>query len=237
MFNFTINNAMSTVFLKATNPVAGCALPLYFPYTPSIEYGHDVKYDTYNLVHTNYQPFAYARSEPPSININAKFSAHTLEHFKMSEYAIRFLRSYTKMNYGRTDGAKGQPPRILRFFAYGTQVFENVPTVLGKFNITFPEDVDYIQGVFDGSGNLKAASAARNPAKPTNVSGIDAGGKRTSATDPRVQGSGNGESVMFLPAIFQVSLTLNVQMNTFKTVTDFTLDDFSKGALSSSGYI
>lgn len=231
---------MSTVYLKATNPVAGCAMPLVFPFTPSIEYGHDVKYDTYNLVHTNYQPYAYARSEPPSINITAKFSAHTEDHFKMSEYAIRFLRTYTKMNYGRMDGAKGQPPRILRFSAYGNQIFENVPTVLGKFNITFPDDVDYILGVFDNKGNLNTRPVGRNPAVPTNSQGSTGPASLNSSTDPNtvvVTGKRISEIPMYLPAIFQVSLTLHVQMNTSKTVMDFTLDDFSKGALSSDGYI
>jgi len=233
IFNFAINIGMSSVFLKANNPVAGCTAPLVFQYTPSIEYGHDVKYDTYNLVHTNYQPYAYARSEPPSINITAKFSAHTTAHFRQSEYAIRFLRTYTKMNYGRMDGAKGQPPRILRFFAYGNQVFDNVPTVLGKFNITFPDDVDYILGVYDNKGNLNTSFAGRDPGKATNMA-------EPPTTDPNtvvVTGQRITELPMYLPAIFQVSLTLHVQMNTYKTVTEFTLDDFSKGALAANGYI
>ena len=41
----------------------------------------------------------------------------TSTHFRHSEYALRFLRTYSKMNYGREDKQKGQPPRILRFFA------------------------------------------------------------------------------------------------------------------------
>ena len=223
MYNSTINSDMSSVLLKATNPVAGCEAPLIFPFTPSIEYGHDVKYDTYNLVHTNYQPYAYARSEPPSINITGKFSAHTTEHFRLSQYAIRFLRTYTKMNYGRKDGAKGQPPRILRFSAYGNQIFENVPTVLGKFNITFPDDVDYILGVYDNSGNLNTSFGGRDPGNATN--GV------TGTAD------GTQEMPIYLPSIFQVSLTLHVQINTYKTVTEFTLDDFGSGALASDGYI
>lgn len=221
---------MDNVYLKATNPVAGVAEPLRFQFTPQIEYGQDVKYDAYNLVHTNYQPYAYARSEPPSISISAKFSAHTTEHFKQSEYALRFLRTYTKMNYGKLDGAKGQPPRILRFFAYGSQVFENVPVVISKFNITFPEDVDYIYGVFDSKGNLSSTTpAGRSPATPTNTVG---GPGEVVVTGQRVT-----SLPMYLPALFQISMTLNVQINTYKTSNEFKLDDFGRGALAGDGYI
>jgi hypothetical protein len=227
---FTINTDMDNVYLKATNPVKGVAEPLRFQYTPQIEYGQDVKYDAYNLVHTNYQPYAYARSEPPSISIMAKFSSHTTEHFKQSEYALRFLRTYTKMNYGKLDGAKGQPPRILRFFAYGSQVFENVPVVISKFSVTFPEDVDYIYGVFDTKGNLgSTAPAGRNPGNATN---------RVAAEDEVVITAQRIQSLpMYLPSLFQISITLNVQINTYKTSNEFSLDDFGRGALSGDGYI
>ena len=117
---------MSTVYLQPRNPV-GKLKKLDFPYTPQIEYGQEVKYDSYAMSHTNYQTYGYGRTENPSINMTCKFSAHTSEHFNLSAYAIRFLRTYTKMNYGRTDPLRGLPPRILRFFAYGNQVFDNVP--------------------------------------------------------------------------------------------------------------
>ena len=90
-----------SVFLRAKNHV-GNLKQLSFQYTPQIEYSNDVKYDAYSLTHTNYQPYAYSRTENPTIGLTCKFSAHTKEHFDHCEYAIRFLRTYTKMNYGRT---------------------------------------------------------------------------------------------------------------------------------------
>ena len=234
---------MSSVYLKPTSPLAGVQKELTFPYTPQIEYGHDVKYDTYAITHTNYQPYAFARSENPNISISAKFSAHTTEHFMQAEYALRFLRSYTKMNYGRTDPQRGQPPRILRFYAYGTQVFENVPVLISKFSLTFPEDVDYIKGVYDAKGNLISNPiATRNPGTASNTVQNNTQGPSMTETAPgqyetTVVGQRINEIPMYLPAIFTVNISLLVQHNSYKTVTEFNLDDFSKGAFSSEGYI
>jgi hypothetical protein len=238
---------MSSVYLKPTKPLAGVVQALEFPFTPTIEYGHDVKYDNYSLTHTNYQPYAYARSENPTISLTARFSAHTTDHFIQSEYALRFLRSYTKMNYGRKDPQRGQPPRILRFYAYGTQLFENVPVLINKFSMTFPEDVDYIRGIYDAKGNLVSEPIkVRDPGVASNTLQNQTAGltmKQPAAdgtTDMgtiEVTGQRINEVPMYLPALFQINISLLVQQDSYNTVLDFNLDDFSKGALSKEGYI
>ena len=253
-----------SVYLQPRNPV-GNLLKLEFPYTPQIEYGVDVKYDTFNLTHTNYQPYAYTRTENPSLSMNCKFSAHTTDHFNQSVAAIRFLRTYTKMNYGRQDPDRGLPPRILRFFAYGPQLFNDVPVVISKFSISFPEDIDYVSGVYDQGGALKGPIQKRDPGQATNVP------PETLYTDP--MGTTDGESIMWaarqpkndnrpssatqqqpvvvpqdgaaasydktvwLPVLFQVHITLLVQQNLSKTVNEFNLHDFAQGELVSKGYI
>lgn len=181
-----------SVYLQPKNPV-GNLLKLEFPYTPQIEYGVDVKYDSFNLTHTNYQPYAYTRTENPSLSMSCKFSAHTTDHFNQSVNAIRFLRTYTKMNYGRQDPDRGLPPRILRFFAYGPQLFNDVPVVISKFNITFPEDIDYVSGVFDQGGALKGPIQKRDPAVATNTAPNSS--ESSLYTDP--MGTTDGESIMW----------------------------------------
>jgi len=213
-----------SVYLQATNPIGGL-VKLEFPYTPQIEYSTDVKYDTYNTTHTNYQLYGYTRSENPTISLNCKFSAHTADHFKLSEFAIRFLRTYTKMNYGREDPDRGQPPRVLRFFAHGSSMFNNVPVVITKFTMTLPEDVDYIKGNIGAGGNVTKTNVVRSSQVPTNTLvdkqlGIDS-----------VDGS------IYLPSIFQISINLYMQQNMYKAVKEFKLEDFAKGKLSSKGYI
>lgn len=220
---------MSTVYLQPRNPV-GNLKKLDFPYTPQIEYGQEVKYDSYSMSHTNYQTYGYGRTENPSINLTCKFSAHTSEHFNLSAYALRFLRTYTKMNYGRIDPLRGLPPRILRFFAYGNQVFDNVPVVISKFNMTFPEDVDYVKGKIDPNSDMyKNIETVRKPSIPTNVT--------PEGEVPEIVVTASREKEIYLPIFFTISIGLLVQQNLYKTVNNFNLEDFAAGKLNSKGYI
>lgn len=236
---------MSSVYLMPRNPIKGGPSRLEFPYTPQIDYSNDVKYDSFNLTHTNYQPYAYARTENPQINIQAKFSSHTKDHFLISENAIRFLRIYTKMNYGRNDTDRGQTPRILRFFGFGRN-FYNVPVVISKFNITFPEDVDYIKGKIE-LGDTREAFIQNVGNRLSNTS---AGGGRGSAGLPiavpeegvtvvtdALTTTNTTEQFIYLPAVFQISIGLLVQQNIARTVQDFTLEKFASGQMSEFGYI
>jgi hypothetical protein len=218
-----------SVYLIAKNPV-GTLEELRFQYTPQIEYSNDVKYDAYSLTHTNYQPYAYSRTENPTIGLTCKFSAHTKEHFDHSEYAIRFLRTYTKMNYGRTDTQRGQSPRILRFFAHGSPIFNKVPVVISKFSMTFPDDIDYVKGTF--SPDNKLIDATRDVKKPTTeVPQAGADGV------PEMIVTGQKTKEFYLPVFFTINISLLMQPNIYKAVNEFNLEDFSKGALSSKGYI
>jgi hypothetical protein len=214
-----------SVYLTAKNHV-GTLKELRFQYTPQIEYSNDVKYDAYSLTHTNYQPYAYSRTENPIIGLTCKFSAHTKEHFDHCEYAIRFLRTYTKMNYGRTDTQRGQSPRILRFFAYGNPIFNKVPVVISKFSMTFPDDIDYVKGVFSPDNKLiDTTRDVKNPTTNVPPAGADGAPAMTK----------NNE--FYLPIFFTINIGLLMQPNIYKAVTEFNLEDFSKGALNSKGYI
>lgn len=222
----------SGVYLKPRNPIEGGPKILEFPYTPQIEYSNDVKYDSFNLTHTNYQPYAYARTENPQLTLSAKFSSHTKEHFNIAERAIRFLRIYTKMNYGREDAERGQPPRILRFFAMGNPIFYNVPVVISRFNITFPEDVDYIKGMADFSDAKTNATVENVGARPQ--AQPEPG---VMVVNDALQVTSTKDKFIYLPAVFQVSMTLLVQQNIARTVKEFTLEKFASGQMSNQGYI
>jgi len=214
-----------SVYLQATNPIGGLT-KLVFPFTPQIEYSTDVKYDMYNTTHTNYQLNGYTRTDNPIISMTCKFSAHTTEHFKISEFALRFLRTYTKMNYGRQDNDRGQPPRILRFFAHGNSMFNNVPVVINKFSMTFPEDVDYVKGSIGNDGDsITKTDVVRSPKVPSD----QLAQKQVS------ENSVTGE--IYLPILFSINIGLLMQQNMYNAVSEFKLEDFALGKLSSKGYI
>ena len=230
-----------SVYLICKNPVANLSR-LDFPYTPQIDYVQDVKHELYGLTHTNYQPFAYSRSENPSLSLNCKFSAHTESQFVATEKAMRFLRTYTKMNYGRKDSMRGLPPRILNFFAYGATIFNDVPVYISKFNMVFPEDVDYVTGTFDSNGNLinsrikdnGSGSQVRDQQVPsTSVQNQDT----TGAKDGTTTINNKQTYSISLPILFTINISLIVQQNLHKTVNEFTLDKFATGELMTKGYI
>jgi hypothetical protein len=225
-----------SVYLQPKNPI-GNLTKLEFPYTPQVEYGVDVKYDTFSLLHTNYQPYAYARTENPSLSIQCKFTSHTQEHFNRAAFAIRFLQTYTKMNYGRKDPQRGQPPRILRFFGYGDQLFNDVPVVISKFNLAFPEDIDYISGQVDLNGVVKG-TIERSPSVPSTSNQQPSNGNVGTSDVGTITAVGNFDSnVIYLPAIFTIHINLLVQQNLYNTVNEFNLNDFASGTLITKGYI
>ena len=114
-----------------------------FPYTPSITFNHKANYDMQSLAHSNYdQPF-YVNSAVDSINIQGIFTANTTEEAKYVLAVMHFFRSVTKMFYGK-DSLAGTPPPVLFLDGYGKIILNHIPVVILDFNMTLPENVDYI---------------------------------------------------------------------------------------------
>jgi hypothetical protein len=113
-----------------------------FPYTPIINYQHQVEYSQYELIHTNYAIQSFVKSRPGNIQINAPFHHQTSDEARNTIGVISFLKTNTKMDFG--GNGTGTPPPLLEFSAYGPINFENVPVFLGSFSIVYPDDVDYI---------------------------------------------------------------------------------------------
>lgn len=118
---------------------------IMFPNQPDIVYGQSVNYSPYDLVHTNYTMNAYRNTPSPTLQVTAQFSQVTDEEHAYFQGVIHFLRSVTKMYYGKNEGANpraGTPPPVLRFSAYGSNIFNNVPVLVSDFSITFDANVD-----------------------------------------------------------------------------------------------
>ena len=118
---------------------------ILFPYSPNITVQSQVEYSQYDTQHTNYQQNAYSRTRTPNIQITADFVNQTTEEGLYTIGVLHFLRTATKMHFGRNDGKKGTPPPVLSFSAYGNFNFNFVPVLIGSFTQSYPNDVDYIQ--------------------------------------------------------------------------------------------
>lgn len=122
---------------------------LAFPYTPTILVQHTANYDSLQPVHSNYPFPAYQSSQIEDIVITGDFF---VENAKDAQYWVamsHYLRTVTKMDYGKGDNA-GTPPPIVFLTGYGDFVFPRVPVVIRNFTFDLPADVDYIKTQVSG---------------------------------------------------------------------------------------
>lgn len=116
---------------------------IIFPYTPTINYSHNVTYSQYDLIHTNYAINSFVNSRPGNINVTAIFINQTEEEARYTYGVLHFLRIVTKMNFGNNSNNPGTPPPVLEFSAYGESNFNRVPVLVGSFSTSYGNEVDY----------------------------------------------------------------------------------------------
>ena len=121
---------------------------IMFPIQPDIAYQQSVNYNTYDLVHTNNSFHSYRSTPSAAIQVTAQFVQSTTEEVDYLLGVMHFLRSVTKMYYGigdlETNPRAGTPPPVLKFSAFGTQQFDNIPVVVGNFATTYDSGVDLV---------------------------------------------------------------------------------------------
>tara|TARA_R110000868_G_scaffold115478_4_gene308353 strand:- start:2336 stop:2929 length:594 start_codon:yes stop_codon:yes gene_type:complete len=132
--------------LYCTGP-ADALLPhkgIMFPNLPDISYSQSVQYTPYDLVHTNYSFSSYRNTPSPDIILTGMFAQTTDEEHRYLQGVIHFLRCVTKMFYGinERDPAPGTPPPVLRFSAFGTNVFKNIPVLVQNFSVNIDSNTD-----------------------------------------------------------------------------------------------
>lgn len=151
--------------LKATNGVV-------FPYTPQISVSYSAKYDSNNPAHSNFNISQYQYSQVEDITISCDFTAQSTPEANYVLAVIHFLRSSTKMFYGKdTDPIAGTPPPIVYLTGLGQYQFNGHPMVITGFTYSLPNDVDYIKtskvDIPSGTGQSSGqAGAGGNPIPP-----------------------------------------------------------------------
>jgi len=124
---------------------------LVFPTNPTVLVSQEANYNSLHPVHTNYPFWAYQNSQVGQITITANFPVQNSLEARYWIACIHYLRTVTKMNYGKGPGA-GEPPPVVKFNGYGDYVFKNVPVVVTSFQFDMPQDVDYISTGFTPLG-------------------------------------------------------------------------------------
>lgn len=117
---------------------------LVFPYTPVIDFTQSIDYASYDPVHSNQELMSYVRTKAPVIGVSGKFTIQNTQEAQYALAAIHFCRTVSKMAFGQSSNP-GTPPPVLLFSAYGDYVFNDLNVILTSFNMSYPEDIDYIQ--------------------------------------------------------------------------------------------
>jgi len=118
---------------------------IIFPYNPTLNLQGSVAYGQYDLTHTNYQPHFYSATQNQQITLGFNFTASTLEEANYMVGFMHFLRTITKMNFGKNDeDFAGMPPPVLEFSCYGDYQFKNVPVVLRSYSYDQTGQEDYV---------------------------------------------------------------------------------------------
>lgn len=142
--------------IMANNDLLAPLVPsrgMFWPLTPTIQIAHQANYNPLAQTHSNYPFQAYQNSQVDSINIIGEFPVQNPEDAKHWVATVNFLRTVTKMFFGKEQPLKGNPPPILHLSGFGDHMFNKVPVVVNSFNVELRQGIDYISTRQVGQGN------------------------------------------------------------------------------------
>ena len=184
---------------------------IFWPLTPAVVIQHSANYNAMDQVHSNYPHQAYQNSQVDSMNIIGEFPVQNSEDAKHWVATINFLRTATKMFFGKEDGLnglKGNPPPIMHLYGYGDHMFNRVPVVINTFNVELRPGIDYISTKQNDT----------NSVTPGNVTQL-------------VQ---TGESQTWAPTLSNISV-LVTPIYSRDSIKNFSMKKFVNGELNGKG--
>ena len=179
-----------------------------FPLTPSMIIQHSANYNALAQTHSNYPFQAYQNSQVDQMNIIGEFPVQNYDDAKYWVATVNFLRTVTKMFFGKDQDFKGNPPPILQLSAYGDHMFNKVPVIVQTFNVELRSGIDYI--------STKQSNV--NSSTPGNIDVL----------------SNTGEDQTWAPTLSTVSVGI-IPVYSRESIKNFSLADFAQGKLSGKG--
>jgi hypothetical protein len=239
--NYLYNDPSNTLLapLRASNGVI-------FPYTPTIQTSFNANYDKYDMTHSNYRGYFYKNSSVGDIQVVGTFTAQDTAEAEYLLAVIVFMRSVTKMFYGK-DAQRGAPPPLVELSGFGQYQFNNHPCLITSFNYSLPNDVDYIRITPNNQGiNL---SNRRNQVSSSPLSTIqsvlnrlqNAGLPRGAVGSPGDLGvvsstvAGLGQTT-YVPTKMEIQLTLLPVQTRQQVSQQFSVKNFANGNLLKGGF-
>ena len=208
------NGPLTTFFDFANNPIMkplSEAEGIFWPLTPSITLQHSANYNAMDQVHSNYPHQAYQNSQVDSINIIGEFPVQNSEDAKHWVATVNFLRTVTKMFFGKDQDLKGNPPPILHLSGYGDHMYNKVPVVVNTFNLELRQGIDYI------STKQSEVGYGQGKVDPTLAAAVQ-----------------SGESQTWAPTLSNISV-LVTPIYSRDSIKDFSMKKFVRGELNGKG--
>ena len=226
--------------LTATNGVI-------FPYTPNISTTYSADYEKYNLIHSNYRGLFYKSSSVGDVQIRGTFTAQDTREAAYMLAVIHFFRSVTKMFYGQ-DAERGTPPPLVYLSGYGDQQFSSHPCVVGSFNYSLPNEVDYIRT--NGPNNFGPNMSNRQTPTATSPGGANFAGAIRLANALLNKGAipqlpaanalrsavNNTNECTYVPTKMEIDITLIPVQTRSQVSKQFSLKEFANGNLLKKGF-
>jgi hypothetical protein len=248
-----INNSEKGGGAGAANPGPGILAPLantggvIFPYTPQVTSSYQARYNTYELVHSNYRGAFYQSSYVGDINIRGVFTAQDTTEAAYMLAVIHFFRSVTKMFYGQ-DAQRGAPPPLVFLTGLGDYQYNRHPAVVTQFDYTLPNDVDYIRANNPNNFGTDLLNR-RTPTAASPVKSISAIGTRLlnslltagaesgpPARAPITNSVTNTARATYVPTKIEINVTLMPMQTRDQVSKQFSLQGFANGSLLSGGF-
>ena len=229
--------------LRATNGMV-------WPYQPSIQYSQDVAYSDINVVHTNQDMVSYVKTHSVNLTVDGKFTVQNQTEGMYALACIHFLRSVTKMAFGRNDSNAGTPPPVLLFDGYGRFMFDSVPVIVKQFTVGLPDDVDYVPvdlGNLSPAGLISSFLGSNVPPGLQTIYNTTQQASSLASNNPLLPSPPSswpnatvnkvsqllGGPFVWLPAVFNISVQITTQQ-TPRKLDSFNLTDFTNGTLMKS---
>jgi hypothetical protein len=218
-----------------------------FPYTPQVTTSYQAKYNTYDLIHSNYRGVFYQSSGVSEISVRGVFTAQDTREGAYVLAVIHFFRSVTKMFYGQ-DSQRGAPPPLVYLTGLGDYQFNQHPAVVTNFEYSLPDDVDYIRA--DNPNNFgtdllnRRAGALNPPSNPLSaiatrlgLSGLFPGATPTKPSYGAVTNSvTNTAKATYVPTKININVSLLPVQTRDQVSKLFSLKDFATGSLLRGGF-
>ena len=184
---------------------------MFWPLTPSVIIQHSANYNALAQTHSNFPFQAYQNSQVDQINIIGEFPVQNSTDAQHWVATVHFLRTVTKMFFGKQQDLKGNPPPILFLNGYGDHVFKNIPVIVNTFNVELRSGIDYI-----------STSQPRTFGKSGST--YDAAFEDQSYTDRTAKGEND---TTWAPTLSNISVLIT-PVYSRQSVSEFSLSEFAK---------